>query len=74
MSFKGVSLTSYHSASCHNFCNFASVAEDVLEPQIPQYLLPWCWDCKYAHTITDSYEVTGKLLTNGYILECKEYT
>lgn len=38
-------------ASCLNFCNFATVAEDDLESQILQYLLLWCWDYKYAHTI-----------------------
>lgn len=69
-----MSLTSYHNASCHIFCNFATVAEDDVEPQILQYLLPWCWDYKYAHTIVHGYEGTGKFLTYGYILECKEYT
>lgn len=67
-----MSLASYHNASCHNFCNFPTVAEDDLEPQILQYLLRWCWDYKYTHTLVHGYEVTGKFLTNGYILECKE--
>ncbi|KAK7809401.1 hypothetical protein U0070_014997 [Myodes glareolus] len=36
----------------------AHSAEDDVEPQILQYLLPSCWDYKYVHTIVHGYEGT----------------